>query len=748
MKNNKKLISLFLAFIMTISIGSLAYAAQTNAKLLNIYADGMLFLQNSTAVISGNATPGNTISLVLEDKSNKTVTHSETSVLTDGTFSVSFEAPTGSFDEYTITLKENGNVFEILENVVFGELWLASGQSNMQYPLSQSRTGKEMFENSRTLSKWLRVLLVPSYPEYNGSTSAVPALAQKDISDAIWVNGENTAVYNMSAVAYFFAQSLMEKLDMPVGILNSSLGGSSIRSWLSREAIDNSPEIKSYLEDNGEYIELANWNEAQQSVYFDMTANFNQKIAPLKDFRISGMIWYQGETDLMLGNTKYAESLDLLQKSYTQFFNYENGLLPLIFTQIASYNYSEDSELLNNWNYEYTKIQQSQPTSRALITIYDVPLTYLPEAGLIHPERKEEVGYRMAHAADGLVYNKNNAYTAATVKSTLFRDNAIYITFDNVGDGLMINGEKAKGFAVCSDNGIYVPANAEIITSDTIKVYADDINEPTSATYAFCTANQTANLYTIFNNATALPVAPFITDCSYTEKIWTDKTWTECDDEYTWHTQDDTYSGYYNTWESCNAELSFSETDSHDNTRGLNVTSEKYFFNISPVLMYKNNLSNTPFTDCDADYSAYSSVSFYVRNNGTKDVTFEGLRLYKNAVTWYCPEVDSTLDINTTIPADGQWHKITLDLNKLYLLGNECTLSYSSEKLTDITQMKFMFSSAVNSTADISIDSFTFVPAGENINTSYEVSIKNADSFIELLSAIVLTIVGKFALLF
>ncbi len=390
-----------------------------------------------------------------------------------------------------------------------------------------------MYEKAEKLSKWLRVLLVPPYPEYNNSTNLIPALPQNDIPDAVWVNGENSAVYSMSAVAYFFAEKLMDTLDMPIGILNSSLGGSSIRSWLSRETIDKNPDFKEYLNERGEYFSLPDWNEQTQNIYYDMTANFNQKIAPLKNFRISGMIWYQGETDLMTGNTKYGEALNLLQESYTELFNYKNGLLPLIFTQLASFNYSDDSALLNNWNYSFTKMQQEKHSSRALITIYDIPLTYLPETGIIHPERKEEVGQRMAEAANGLLYNRIGTYTAATVKNTVIKENEIFITFNNVGSGLIINGTKANGFAVCGDDGIYIPAVAEIVSPDTIKVYSDEISNPKSATYAFCTANGTSNLYASVNGALSLPVAPFITDSQYQQNIWTEKTWCDCDNEFT-----------------------------------------------------------------------------------------------------------------------------------------------------------------------------------------------------------------------
>lgn len=412
MKNTSKITASILALLMILTLLIPVNADVNNAKLLNIYSDRMLFKQLSEAVISGYGNPGSKILLELYDPSGSLTDTSEAITGNDGNFVISFITPEGSFKEYRICIYEDGRLFDTLDNIVFGELWLASGQSNMQYPLAQSKTGSQMFNEQRKLSYWLRVLLVPAYPEYKGSTSLVPSNEQEDISDAVWVNGENSAVYSMSAVAYFFAERLINEINMPVGILNSSLGGSSIISWLSREAIDNSKEIKDYLNGRGEYIIEESWKEDSQSVYYDMTANYNQKIAPLKNFRLSGMIWYQGETDLMFENTKYPAHIDLLQKSYTDLFKYENGLLPFIFTQLAAINYSDDGVLLSKWNSDYTDIQKAEPDSRALVTIYDVPLTYIPETGLIHPERKEEVGQRMAFAATRMLHTKNNSFTA------------------------------------------------------------------------------------------------------------------------------------------------------------------------------------------------------------------------------------------------------------------------------------------------------------------------------------------------
>ncbi len=747
MKTIKKIIIFVLTALLTVSCFIPAFASEDSAELLSVYSDGMLFRQGEEAVIEGTAKAGSNITVELKDKNFNLIQKSSAAVNTDGTFYISFIAPEGSFEEYTLTFFENGKEFRTLKNIVFGELWLASGQSNMQYPLIQSLTGAQKAANNEKLSYWLRVLLVPAYPEYKGSTSLVPGVPQNDITDAVWVNGENYAIYSMSAVAYFFAEELMRELNMPIGILNSSLGGSALRSWLSREAIDSSPEIKQYLYENGAYIEESNWNEAGQNIYQDMTANFNQKIAPLSNFRLSGMIWYQGETDLMIGNTRYGKEFDLMQKTYTDLFSYTDGLLPIIYTQLASYYYSDDGLILSDWNINYSNMQKNQEASRAVTTIYDIPVTYIPEAGLIHPEHKEEVGDRMAYCAMGMVYGASSPYTAAAISSSYTENNSIYVTFDNTGDGLMCTENTLKGFSICGENGIYVEADAEIISEDTVKIFSESIPSPVSAAYAYGVSNQDANLYASVNGKPALPVSAFVTDNSVSVHHWFNKPWTSCDSEKIWYTENDSFSGFYNLWNADNAQITYENESAYSGKNGLKINAQSRCFSVSPTLTYKDNLKTVSFNDADTDYSDYGALSFYVRNSSSEAVTLENVRFCKNSVTWYAPATENTLDCSYEIPADNQWHKITLDLNRIYHLGNECSLSYGNDKLKNIKNIEFCFSSA-DKNAEISFDRISFSPEGETSGTRYDVDIHNADNLIELFTAIVLTFVAKFAALF
>ena len=746
MKKTRFVISVILAIIITLTCIQTSFASSDKAKLLNIYADGMLFQQNEEAIFEGTGTPGSKITAELKDN-NTTVTSGESVVSSDGSFFVSFIAPEGNFKEYKINFYSDNVLFRTISNVAFGELWLASGQSNMQYPLAQDKEGAELFEESKELSKWIRVLLVPPYPEYNGSDSKVPAMPQNDISDAVWVDGTDGRIYSMSAVAYFFAESLQEELGMPIGILNSNLGGSTISSWLGRDAIDNDKTVKDYLTANNQYINVSDWNEDEQDVYRDMTANYNQKIAPLENFRPAGMIWYQGESDLMLGNTEYDKHLDLLQKSYTELFSYKNGLLPLVFTQLASYYYSDDGLILSDWNISFSEMQKAYPDSRALTTIYDIPVSYVPEAGLIHPEHKKEVGERMAFSAKGLVYNKNASFTAPYISNYTIEGSNVFVTFSNVGDSLICNDSTIRGFAVAGDDGIFVDAKAEIVNSNTVKIYNTSVTSPISASYAYGVQNQTSNLYGSIDGEATLPVSTFVTENNENYKHWFNMPWTYCDSETLWYTEDDKLSGYYNSWTADNASVAIKSENPAEGNGYLEIQAGNKSFSVSPTLTYKDGISKKNFRDVQTDYSYYGEISFCIKNDGTEDIAFECLKIYKSSALWYTPEVKGTLDCSTVIPADGEWHLITLDLNRIYHLGNECSLSYDNETLDKIKELEFCFSSEAEN-AKVAMDGISFSASAENPGTRYDVNIKNADDVFEFFTGIFLTIIGKLASLF
>ncbi len=741
----KKLFSLFLALTIGTTCMISSSATAQKAELYSVYSDKMLFRQNEDAIIAGTASNGNEISAELILDGN-IIARGKTNAKRDGTFEVSFKAPEGGYSEYSIVMKENGVEFTTLQNVVFGELWLAGGQSNMMYPLGQAKHGLEMMNNGEKLSPWIRVLTTPAYPEYKGSTELVPLNPMNDIKDAEWLSGEDAQIYGTSAVGYFFASKLMEEIDIPVGILNLNLGGSAIASWFSRDAIDSDAEVKKHLTDNNRYFPADKWKEEGHNLYADMTANYNLRIHPARHFRISGMIWYQGESDMDKSADEYSDSIDLLQRSYTEVFGYKNGLLPFIYTQLASYFYSEDGLCLPQRNIDFSNIQQERPESRALVAIYDLPLTFLPEAGSIHPETKKEIGERMAYAANGLVYGTNNGYTTATVEKSEVKDGSVYITFRNTGDGLAFSGGLPTGFAVCGEDGIFTRADAEIISKNTIRVFSEYVENPVSASYAYSVMNMGSNLYSTNGDSVALPVSPFVTNQNNVKHYWIDKSWADCENETVWHVQGENFSKYHPLWESKNAVISYSANDAFSGENGMNIKSSEKAFSINPLFTYKEDTLPSVFSDVDKDYSDYGKMIINIRNNGESEITLNEIRFYKNSALWYTPALDGTNDTNAVIPADGKWHTLSFDLNKLYLHSNECGISSPNERLENVQNIEFSFESDGNS--DLSIDAINYTPTDENPGLGFDSEIRNADNPLKFISALFVGLIGLIVSLF
>ena len=742
----KKVITLFILAILLVFGCTTAYATQEDAELYSYYGDNMLFKQNDEAIIAGEAAPGTPVRCELYNSQNQLLISAESAADADGTFSLSFTAPAGSFEEYTLILKSNGTVFRELKGVVFGELWLAGGQSNMHLELKYSLTGSQMMSEGRTGSSSLRFLAVSHSPTYKGDVNKGPALPMTDYEESYgWYKGSDTKVYELSGVGYFFAEKMISNLNMPVGILNANLGGTSILTWLSREAIENDSALLADCVNNNLYIPLESWNESAVNFSLQMTSNFNRIIAPLKNFRLSGMIWYQGESDLLWQYGRYTRAFNALQTSYTELFGYKDGLLPIVFTQLASYSYGNIS-LLPGMNAEFLDIQQQNPESRALTSVYDVPLDYTPDVHAIHPLRKKEVGEKMAHAASGLVYGLNNSYTAAGPEKVEIRDGSIYITLHDVGDGLLVLGDTISGFSICGSDGIYLPAKAQFVSENTVRVYSDDVAAPASAAYAFTQTNYNSTLFASQNGQRTFPVSPFVTDRSIGKHYWNNDFWASCDYEYFWHCHSNEFSGGYNAWNASNAQLSFSGSEI-DSGSAMYITSLDRQFSVSPNYTFSEYGNEAYFHDVDLVWSDYDTLTFKVKVNSEFPVHFDGLKIRATNTLWVMPEVLGTNGTEFTVEADGNVHTVTLNLNKLYPYGDTNSDAYSADILSVIRGAEFTFTDTYGTGNEICLDSISF----QTGTSSPEVNPSEPDeelSFFEKIKAFFVSLFAKIALFF
>ncbi len=704
----KRVLSLILTAILIACVALPAGAAgDTAIKLYSFYDDDMLFCQNEPAVFAGTAPTGTKIKCVLSDESGAVIAQSTTTAA-NGKFEVSFIAPTGGYKEYSVVFICNDTIFDSLSGVVFGELWLASGQSNMQLGLAQTAGWQEM-QNNGYGSKWIRVLQIPNEPTVDGK-KAVPIDEQDNLEDCYWLKADSAQIGVMSGVAYYFADELMKELDMPVGVLNVSLGGSTIRSWISRDVLENSQDAMKVLNNHNEYISEKVWYEGDRSYYSDMSGNYNAKIYPLRRFNISGLIWYQGESDLFSRYQygEYSTMLGLLQQNFTQCFGCDKTL-PLVYTHLASFNYRMDNRHLQALNAEFTDIQQLDPTSRAVISISDVSLDFDLPVGSIHPKTKEPIGRRMAQSACGLVYGNKTPYTVASLKESKTENGSIYMTFNDVGDGLVCNGEELYDFAVCGINGVYYSAEAEIVSKDTVRVWNDNIKNPKAATYAFSQANCRANLWSTKGDEKYLPVSPSITDREKNKLFYYDTPWADCEQERYWrNATNEAYTGFYDIWNAENCTYTISTDSAFSGTGGLKITSSSNKFSLVENFIIDDGENDYYFNETSRKWSKYGAMSFAVRNCGESDVTLSSVSILIAQGISFSPEINGTGSADYVIPADGQWHIVELDLNELYLYGNCNTFGVSNFVLDEISRFSLNFEG--NEGDCIEVDDFQFAP--------------------------------------
>ena len=710
----KKVLSVILALALLLTALSAAASAAPSARLYNVYADGMIFKQNADAIFAGTANAGALIKAELKDASGAVVASGESAAEADGTFSVSFPSPAGSFTQYTVELSENGAVFRTLSRVVFGEIWLAAGQSNMGYTYKDAEDYVSPAESASEEKSFIRLFRCPDLVEYKGSADNLPALPQNEIPGCGWMDANDPRCDSYSAVAYFFALDLAQSLDVPLGMVSLPLGASSILTWLPREAIEGSAAVTARAKANGEYYSLADWpeqgvpyGETGPTNYFTMTTLYNKKVYPVRNFRYSGMIWYQGETDIYWTDAEYAEALDLMQDCYSELFG-QDGDLPLIWTQLAPYYYS-DNETATLRNIAFTEMQLSRPDSRALVTSCDYPATYLEQAGAIHPQSKKPVSERMSFAAQRLVYGRDGDYTLPTVESFEIRDGGVAVTFRDAGDGLVCEGSYLRGFSIAGENGVYVRADAEITGENTVFIHADEIPQPASAAYAFAVTCDSANLYASENGEPTLPASAFILDRESERVSYQNNVWTECEEAQAWHTTSSAgYCAFYDTWTANDATAAIDPDAAYEGEAGLRIKGDCCCFSVSPTAFTGKMFDRRVLSDMNDDWRDYSAVSVMLRNDGENDVTLKELRVQ---TAWFfirVPVVAGTNDTTCVIPADGQWHKVTFDLDTVYagdaLLGPPLDGSSSLEYITGIT---FRFEGR---DADVCLDDVRFAP--------------------------------------
>jgi len=460
----------FLLLIFLFSVSLTLHATLTMASVLN---DNMVLQRNSEVKIWGEAEPMKKV------------------VVSASWCKSKFSVLANSKGEWIVTCKTNeaGGPYSIsvvsgkekirIQNVLLGEVWLCSGQSNME--MFVSGFGKSPINGSTDL------LLNADQENIRLFTVAK---ASKDLPQerckGKWDVASTETVANFSAVGYFFALQLQKKLHVPVGIICSSWGGSRIEAWMDMETIAQFPEA------------------LKQSTQKDTRENskasylYNGMIAPLLHFTFKGVLWYQGEANI--GNyNDYAALQTSLVKSWRADFGI--GEFPFYFVQIAPYNYSNpQAAFLREAQYH---AMLNTPNS-GMVCTFDIG-----EEHNIHPAEKETVSKRLALWALAKTYDiKALPYLSPSYKNMELKDSVAIISFDGVLKGLVSNGKDVACFEIAGQDSVFYPAKITIASS-TVQVYSPKVKTPIAVRYGFRNFMKSDGF--LYNTA-GLPVIPFRTD--------------------------------------------------------------------------------------------------------------------------------------------------------------------------------------------------------------------------------------------
>lgn len=414
----------------------------------------------------------------------------------------------------------------VLTNILVGDVWLCSGQSNMEWPVRNARNSAA--EIAAATNPLIRLATVQR---------ATAPLAPARNAKISWAVCSPRAVEQFSAVGYFFARDLQPHLRIPIGIIHSSWGGTPIEAWTSRAALDGIPFLTDRLERADAALtsytpeaaqlqyqhDLAAWSNAVREARakglpeprapqlwnpFTDTHHpatlFNAMIAPLIPFGIRGFLWYQGEA-----NAGRANEYQILFPAMIADWRSRWGKrpLPFLFVQLANFLAVQTEPVQTNASWPFLREAQTltlRVTNTAMACAIDLADPENPDD--IHPKNKQDVARRLALAARYVAYGEKLVYSGPLFRSARVKGSRIIVSFDHVGGGLTARGDALKGFAIAGPDKRFYWADA-VIKGANVVVSSTNVPTPVAVRYNWAT-NPIGNLY----NAEGLPAVPFRSD--------------------------------------------------------------------------------------------------------------------------------------------------------------------------------------------------------------------------------------------
>lgn len=501
MKNPNKIILLLLVLSAKLSLSA-------QVKLPALVSDNMVLQQNTKVNLWGWASPNEKINIQL-GWSNLPV---NVTADAEGNWKTTVETPKGGETTYDIIIEASNKI--TLKNILIGEVWLCSGQSNMFFPVGREegtwKTGVKNYEEE---------VKNAVFPNIRLFTVALNASAKplEDVTGS-WKICSPESIKTFSAVAYFFGRDLYQKLNVPIGLLSTSWGGTKAEAWTAQSVLEEDVAFLPILQEDAKNEKV--YQEKLEAYYLALTneriasaANapksqlkkpkkepnktsyvlYNAMLHPLVNYTIKGTIWYQGESNS--GKAYLYRSLfPTMVKSWRE--EWKQGEFPFYYVQITPHK-GQNAEIREAQLMSLKTI----PSSGMVVT------TDVGDAQNIHPIDKQTVGYRLALIARAKTYGENKlVYSGPIFNHMKIKKQKVQLFFDYADSGLKKTGDTLKEFEIAGNDQVFYPAEAKI-EGKTIIVTSPKVKEPAAVRFAWKAVPEP----NLFNNEN-LPASPFRTD--------------------------------------------------------------------------------------------------------------------------------------------------------------------------------------------------------------------------------------------
>lgn len=496
---------------MTILLTLLFTPAFAEVSTPSIFGDHMVLQQKKTLPVWGKADPGEQVTVTIENNSRKTTACAE------GNWRVDLPKMKAG-GPYELKIQGAGNSL-LFSDVLVGEVWLGSGQSNMQWAVKDSNNAEREIANAHY--PLIRLFYV---------TRTVATSPQYDC-EGEWLLCSPETLPEFSAVLYYFGRELHQQLgDMPLGLIHTSWGGTPAESWTSRPMLESNPKLvgltqkwdkilADYPEAKAAYDEaVVAWEAEVEKAKAEETEApkkpkapagpndpwlasglYNAMIAPLVPYAIQGAIWYQGESNANRAyqyRTLFPAMIEDWRNAWAQ------GDFPFYFVQLANFTAVKEEPADSDW----AELREAQTMTLALKKTGMAVIIDIGEADDIHPRNKQDVGKRLALNALAKDYGKRVVFSGPMYKSMRVNKGTIVLNFNHANGLSTSDGEKLTGFAIAGADKNFVWADAEI-KGKTVVVSSPEVTEPVAVRYAWA-HNPVCNLV----NGEGLPASPFRTD--------------------------------------------------------------------------------------------------------------------------------------------------------------------------------------------------------------------------------------------